>query len=278
MLLGIDIGGTTISLGLVKGTELEKRVQVPSFPADATLEETLDYLSSQIAAIITPDTQQIGIGVPTLVNVERGIVYDALNIPSWKEVHLKEYMEARFHIPVSVNNDANCYTLGAAARLGMRRGTVVGVTLGTGTGIGIVSDGKLFCGDHCGAGEICSLPYEGSILEAFCSKQFFENKGLNSRKAGQAAEAGDPAAIALFEEFGRHLGYLLSVVMFAYDPSAIVIGGGVANAHNLFSESMFRTLRDRYPYAHVLGSLDVHFMPDDQTAVIGASLLSMQYQ
>ena len=85
MLLGIDIGGTTISLGLVKGTGLEKRVQVPSFPADATLEETLDYLSGQIAAILTPDTQQIGIGVPTLVDVESSMTLSTF-LPGRKSI------------------------------------------------------------------------------------------------------------------------------------------------------------------------------------------------
>ena len=278
MLLGIDIGGTTISLGLVKGTGIEKRIRVPSFPADATLEDTLSYLSDQIASFLTPDVSQIGIGVPTLVDVEKGIVYDALNIPSWKEVHLKEYLEHRFSIPVAINNDANCYTLGAAARIGKRRGTVVGVTLGTGTGIGIVEDGRLFCGDHCGAGEICSLPYEGSILEAFCSKQFFENRGLNSRKVCDAAAAGDKDAVATLEEFGRHLGYLLFIVMLAYDPSAIVIGGGVANAHPFFYDAMVRSLRELYPYPHVLDTLDIVMMPEEDTALIGASIMSLQYQ
>ena len=273
MLLGIDIGGTTISLGLVEGNEIIDKVRVPSFPENATLDETLDYLSGRISEVITPAVTRIGIGVPTLVDVQRGIVYDALNIPSWKEVHLKEVLEARFGLPVSVNNDANCYALGAAARLGMKYPSLVCITLGTGTGVGIVIDGKLFCGANCGAGEICSLPYNGSILEAFCSKQFFENKGLNSRAASRAAEEGDPRAMALFDEFGRHMGTLLSVVMYAYDPACIVIGGGVANAHALFRTAMERTLAEKYQYAHALERLRIEFMPDDDLPVLGASLL-----
>ena len=273
MLLGIDIGGTTISFGLVHGAEIRQRSRIPSFPADATLEQTLDYLSDGISSLLTPDTERIGVGVPTLVDVSRGIVYDALNIPSWKEVHLKKHLEERFSLPVSVNNDANCFALGAAARMGKPGETVVGVTLGTGTGVGIVSDGKLFCGDHCGAGELCSLPYEGGILEEFCSKQFFEDRGWNSREADRAACNGNPEAKSLFVEFGHHLGYLLSVVMYTYDPSVIVIGGGVANGQRHFYPSMMRSLQDHYIYSHVLDQLDIHVMPEADLALLGASLL-----
>lgn len=273
MLLGIDIGGTTISLGLVDKDQIVKKVCVPSFPREATLEETLEYLSGHIQSILTKDTTHIGIGVPTLVDVERGIVYNALNIASWKEVHLKEYLETRFGLPVAVNNDANCYALGATARMSFRKGTLVCVTLGTGTGIGIVTDNRLFAGDHCGAGEICSLPYEGSILEAYCSKQFFENQGLDARRCSEAAAAGDAEALAQFHAFGHHLGVLLSVVMFAYDPSAIVLGGGVANSFPLFQDSMVKTLREHYLYGHVLDTLDIQAMPDADTALLGASLL-----
>lgn len=273
MLLGIDIGGTTITFGLVDGTSIVKRVHIPSFPAGATLEETLEYLSNGISSVLTSQIERIGVGVPTLVDVSRGIVYNAANILSWTEVHLKEYLENRFSIPVSVNNDANCFTLGAAAQVDRPEATVVGITLGTGTGVGIVTGGKLFCGDHCGAGEICSLPYKGDILEAFCSKQFFESRGWNSKKADEAARSGDTQALALFEEFGFHLGYLLSVVMYAYDPSVIVLGGGVANGHSLFYESMIRSLRRHYGYPHVLEHLDIRIMAGEEAALVGASLL-----
>ncbi|MBR4234196.1 MAG: ROK family protein [Bacteroidales bacterium] len=273
MILGIDIGGTTITFGLVSGADIVKRVRIPSFPADATLEETLEYLSDGIASVMTPEIERIGVGVPTLVDVFRGIVYNAANIPSWKEVHLKEYLEDRFSIPVSVNNDANCFALGAAAKVGRPDATMVGVTLGTGTGVGIVTGGKLFCGDHCGAGEVCSLPYNDDILEAFCSKQFFENRGWNSKKADEAARSGDSGAISLFKEFGMHLGYLLSVIMYTYDPAVIVLGGGVANGHSLFYDSMMDSLRRHYVYPHVLDDLDIRIMADEEPAIVGATLL-----
>ncbi len=273
MLLGIDIGGTTIGLGVVEDKKIVRINHVPSFPKDATLEETLDYLEARIKDIITPEVTSIGIGVPTLVDVKRGIVYEAMNIPSWKEVHLKDMLEKRFGIPVNVNNDANCFALGAAARAHGTQEVLVGVTLGTGTGIGIIHNGALMCGDNCGAGEICSAPYNGSNYESFCSKQFFHNRNWSPRKASEQAAAGNPEAVALMEEFGMHLGELLSLVMYAYDPGCIVLGGGVANTYPHFKESMFNTLRNRYPYAHVLDKLRVEVMPEEDVALLGASLL-----
>ncbi len=66
MTLGIDIGGTTINLGLVDGPRILKKVQIPSFSKGATLNETLTYLADQIAAFLVPGVAKIGIGVPSL--------------------------------------------------------------------------------------------------------------------------------------------------------------------------------------------------------------------
>ena len=273
MLLGIDIGGTTINLGLVEGTGIVRKLCVPSFEPNATLEQTIDYLAGRIREIITKDVTRIGIGVPTLVDTDKGIVYDALNIPSWREVHLKDIMQERFGIPVEVNNDANCYVLGAAASLNLHNHVTVGVTLGTGTGVGIVADGKLINGDNCGAGEICSVPYNGKDFESFCSKKFFEANGWGGKEAVQAAKEGDPKALAFFEEFGHHMGILLSFVMYAYDPGSIVLGGGIANTEPWFRESMMRTLRENYIYPHVLDRLKIYVLPGEDIPMLGASLL-----
>ena len=93
MTLGIDVGGTNLVVGLVQDGKIVKRVSAPWFPHEATLQETIDTLSERISGIITPDTEKIGIGVPSVVDVKRGIVYDTVNIPSWTEVPLKELLE-----------------------------------------------------------------------------------------------------------------------------------------------------------------------------------------
>ena len=273
MLLGIDIGGTTINLGLVEGNKIVKSITVRSFSHDATKEQTIDYLADSIKKIITPDVTRIGIGVPTIVDAEKGIVYNATNIPSWDVVPIKDMLEARFHIPVSVNNDSNCFTLGAAALVGGKPKVLVGITLGTGLGVGVIYDGKLLTGTRCGVGELGSIPYNGEIVECFCSKQFFVNRGWQGKEASDAADEGDPEAVDLQNEFGAHLGELLAIVMFAYDADVIVLGGGVANSYRHFKDSMMATLAMRYPYKEGLDALRIEVLPDGDVPVLGASLL-----
>ena len=177
--LGIDIGGTNLSLGLVDDGKIVQGIHTPSFHPGMTLEETLDYLAAQIEKIFRVGTEKIGIGVPSVVDVKQGIVYDTQNIPSWTEVPLKEYLEKRFDVPVDVNNDANCFAMGVygAYPADAKPETLVVVTLGTGVGMGIVIDGQLFCGANCGAGELGCLPFKDGILEDYCSKKFFTGQG-----------------------------------------------------------------------------------------------------
>ncbi len=275
MTLGIDVGGTNLVFGLVQDGKIVKRVSVPWFPKEATLDETLNTISGQIEEIITPDTEKIGIGVPSVVDVNRGVVYDTVNIPSWTEVPLKEILEARFHLPVAVNNDANCYARGVyeGYPADAKPEVLVVITLGTGVGMGIVDRGRLFCGANCGAGELGSLPYRGATLESFCSKQFFAGTGWDSLTASQAARNGDPRATILFTELGECLGDLLCTVMFAYDPSHIALGGGVAYNYPLFRQSMEARLKRDFPYKKSLERLTIDVCTGDDIPVIGASLI-----
>ena len=187
-----------------------------------TLDETLDYLAAQIEKIFRVGTEKIGIGVPSVVDVKQGIVYDTQNIPSWTEVPLKEHLEKRFGVPVDVNNDANCFAMGVYGTYpaDAKPETLVVVTLGTGVGMGIVIDGRLFCGANCGAGELGCLPFKDGILEDYCSKKFFTGAGWDSRDLAEKAKEGDPDALLLFDEFGQNLGALVCTVMYAYDPRA----------------------------------------------------------
>ena len=273
MHLGIDIGGTTIHMGLVKGSDLVVKNTVPSFNRDWTQQQTLDYLCEEISRILSPEVERIGIGVPTLVDPAKGIAYQAANIPSWDEVPVKDVLESRFHLPVAVNNDSNCFALGAAARLGKRHKVVLGITLGTGIGVGVVVDGKLLDGTHCGVGEIGSLPYLGQDYEAFSSKKFFHAHGFSPKTVAEAAEAGNPEALALYQAYGEHLGTFLSVALFAYDPDCVVLGGGIARSYPLFQESMWSTLRKKYPYTRALADLQIQAMPEDDIALVGAATL-----
>ena len=105
MKIGLDLGGTNFRVGLVDTDRLVCKEVVPC--PQGSEKEVNDALLSLVGKVMTDEVTSIGVGVPSVVDRERGIVYNAANIPSWKEVHLKEIMEERFHRPVFINNDAN---------------------------------------------------------------------------------------------------------------------------------------------------------------------------
>ena len=273
--LGIDIGGTNLSLGLVDDGKIVQGIHTPSFHPGMTLDETLDYLAAQIEKIFRVGTEKIGIGVPSVVDVKQGIVYDTQNIPSWTEVPLKEHLEKRFGVPVDVNNDANCFAMGVYGTYpaDAKPETLVVVTLGTGVGMGIVNEGKLFCGANCGAGELGCLPFKDGILEDYCSKKFFTGAGWDSRDAAEKAKEGDPDALLLFDEFGQNMGALLCTVMYAYDPTHIALAGGIANNYPFFRQAMEEYIRANFPYRKAVERLTLDICTDDNIPVLGASLI-----
>lgn len=274
MKLGIDIGGTTINIGIVDGGKLKSKYTIPSFKKEMNLDETMEYLCSSIESYVTSDIESIGIGVPSVVDIEKGIVYDTANIPSWKEVHLKEYLEKRFGIPVSINNDANCYTIGAAAITETSKDEIfVGVTLGTGVGIGVYCDGHILSGANTGLGELTWIPYNGKPIEYWCGKQFFCDKGKSPAEFYKLAKDGNKDALELFDEYGKHMAALLAIVVSAYDPHKIVFGGGLSNSADLFEPAMLARMKEIFPFPESIKKLNISYLPQSDAAIFGAALL-----
>lgn len=142
--IGVDLGGTNMRAGRIAGDRLVAQGNAPTPQDAADCGETLEALIEVIRSVWDEGVVAIGIGVPSVVDREKGIVYNVVNIPHWEEVHLKEILEARFSVPVYVDNDANCFALGE--RIfgdGKTVDNFVGLTLGTGLGGGIIQKGKL---------------------------------------------------------------------------------------------------------------------------------------
>lgn len=102
-------------------------------------------------------------------------------------------------------------------------------------GAGIVIDGKLYSGANTGAGEIGCIPYLDRDYEYYCSSRFFVGRGTSGKEACERAAAGDPEALALWNEFGGHVGRLVMLTLYAYDPEAIVFGGSISHGLRLLS-------------------------------------------
>lgn len=272
-IIGVDLGGTKVEATRLQGTSIQQRER-KLIQAKGDADQVLQNMIEVIRTVWTPEVSAIGIGVPSIVDVEQGIVYDVQNIPSWKEVPLKAIMEAQFERPVAVNNDANCFALGEK-HFGEARGydNMIGLIVGTGLAGGIIIDGRLYMGKHCGAGEFGMLPYMDHHLEYYASGQYFSNiHGTDGAAVAERAARGDATALSLFKDFGYHLANAIMAILYTYDPDVIVMGGSVSKAYSFFA----RSLQDRlqtFAYPKVIDSLELKISQHPNIAVLGAAML-----
>jgi len=270
--LGIDLGGTNIRVGRVDGRTLSRVESAPT-PAGGTAEDVVHRMHSLIERFEVDAVDGIGIGVPSVVDVETGVVYDVQNIPSWTEVPVKALLEDRYDVPVHVNNDANCFALGEFYfGKGQDQPSMIGLILGTGFAGGVVLNGRLYAGPHCGAGEFGMLPYKDSVFEHYCAGLFFERQGLDGEAVFERAQAGDDEALALFRELGHHLGMALKAVLYTYDVPFLVFGGSVRHAYPYFSDSMWEAV-NTFAYSPMLDRLTIRLSELDHVAILGAAAL-----
>jgi len=248
--IGIDLGATNIRGAAVSGASGDSLSPIVSVRvhSDGTVEEVLEDIYQVIDQIIKEsddDVAAIGIGVPSVVDVTKGIVYDVQNIPSWVEVPLKQILESKYKRSVFVNNDANCFALGEHYfGKGKDVATMIVLTLGTGLGGGVIINNRLFAGSNCGAGEFGMLPFKEQVFDYYASGSLFSNVyGLDGLKVFTDAKAGDPIARSLYSELGHNIGHAIKSVMYTYDPELIILGGSVSQAYDLFYEAMWEQVR-----------------------------------
>ncbi|MBC7361616.1 MAG: ROK family protein [Candidatus Aminicenantes bacterium] len=272
-LIGVDLGGTNVRAGLVEGFQVVK-IASRRVRSQGTAEEVLSDLTEILDEIITPEVQGIGIGVPSVVDLETGTIYDVQNIPAWKEVPLRKILEAHYRVPVYVNNDANCFAVGEKHfGQGKEFDNLVGLIVGTGLGAGIIASGHLITGRNCGAGEFGMLPYLDSNFERYASGQFFlKSYGRSGKEFYEQARAGDIEAKKIFEEFGRHLGEAIKAIMYAVDPEAIILGGSVSQAFEFFKDSMFEAVSS-FAYSIALKRIQIKVSNTENIAILGAAAL-----
>jgi len=142
--MGVDLGATNIRAALVNGENLSP-IKSSRINSEGSEQEVLKNVFDLVDQVIDKNVEAIGMGVPSVVDIKTGVVYDVIYIPSWKEVPLKKWMEDRYGVPVYVNNDANCFALGEHY-FGKGRGvdSMIGLAIGTGMGAGIIINHKLY--------------------------------------------------------------------------------------------------------------------------------------
>src|SRR3989338_1438109 len=308
--IAVDIGGTSAKLALVQpgGRRLAGAV-VPT-GRGTTVRVLVEALGLGVRALQAEARTRggrvvgVGVGVPGLVDTERGVVRYLVNLPGWRQVPLRRLLARRTGLPITVDNDVNAMTWGEY-RWGAGRGTrsLVCVMLGTGVGGGLIVNGRLYRGWTMSAGEIGHVPlgWDGPACPCGgrgCLERYVGNRevvALARRKlAGgrrsrlrrdlrhltpplidQAAYRGDAVAREVWRDVCRHLGLALAMVANLLNPERIVIGGGIANAGPLLFPTIRATVRTRA----MRGPAGVPIVParfGAEAGLVGAAALVLQ--
>ena len=312
--VGVDVGGQSVKLGLVDRLgNISKRKVFSSltFGADDT-EKFLDTLCDNIKEVCSEvglnSVQGVGIGAPD-GNYYNGTIVDAVNLP-WakgKTVPLKDYINVKLGLPVTVTNDAN-----AAAEGEMIYGNAKGmknfieITLGTGVGSGIVINGQVVYGHDGFAGELghttavrnngraCGCGKQG-CLEAYCSaigvaktaREWLEMSdepsalrmvdNISSKDVYDAAKEGDALAIRVFEFTAKMLGRQFADFVAFSAPEAIVLFGGLARAKEFLYQPMLDSMNENLLKIWK-DKVEIVFsqLKESDAAILGASALAWE--
>jgi glucokinase len=261
--IGVDLGGSHVTAAVVSedGTiHRQHEVDLEDLSFDAVTDALKSTIGSALKDADAHDCVGIGIGAPGNIEPRSGAVLYSPNF-RWTNIPLGETLRSHFDMPVFVANDARCATLGEYS-FGTGRGTknFVLITLGTGIGGGIVSEGDLLLGNRFGAGEVghhqirptdgfvcncgkigcfeAQASGTGLIRHAFAVAPSFPRSSLldmdrdklGSKKIRKAAQAGDPHGLAAWRNFTADLALGLANIIAFVNPELIALGGGVSSA------------------------------------------------
>lgn len=314
--IGVDMGGTKILSAVIDAEgKILSTAKVPT-KANKGPSIVIDRIAESIqravdkSGVDTASIQAIGIGAPGPLDPATGVVIFAPNL-RWKDVRLKDELEARVNIPTFVDNDVNVGTLGEHV-FGAGKGfqNVVGIFVGTGIGGGIILQGELFHGASKTAGEIghiivkaggprCGCGTRG-CLEALASrtamaKQFQKaivKKGkksviseltggdLGTIRSGVLAKAirlNDKLTLKIIKKATKYLGIGIGSIVNFLNPEMIVLGGGVVEALDDTFLNDIRAAAEKYSLPNTLNGVQI--VPaklGDNSGILGAAALARQ--
>jgi len=273
--IGVDLGGTSIKLGIVSDNgKLVKKISART-EAEKGPKKVISNIVSGINELTEKSKYKIsgiGIGCPGVVTPGKGIVENPPNLPGWDKVNIGKIIAKEFDKPVFVDNDANAAAIGELTfGSGKNFKSFIMITLGTGVGGGIVIDKKIYHGDYGAAGEIghISIDYNGpkcncgsyGCIEAYAGNLYLRERvrselkkhpdskiwklinndlsKVSPRNVQDAAESGDEFAKSVIDELGFQLGSAFASLCNVLDISVFIIGGGIAG----FGKPLFNAIR-----------------------------------
>lgn len=279
LVFAVDLGGTHLRAAAIdENGRIYHQLKKPS-PHSSEAKDVVRALV-EAARECESKTRKDGVirtasvGVPGTIDVEKGVVITAPNIPCLAGFPLADALQLELQLPAVIENDANAAAVGEMWQ-GAGRGasTMVCITLGTGVGGGIILNGELWRGADGSAGEIGHVaiePFGGvacgcggqGCLEVYASGTAIVRmtrealpkhphsilhaiRGLTAEEIFRAGKNNDQLAIEIFDQMGMYLGVALANLVNIFNPEMIVVAGGVANAWELFAAQAIQKMRDR---------------------------------
>lgn len=280
VILGVDIGGTRLRAARFSPAgQMLQRESVPTC-VDEGRDAVLERLYRLIERVLPGSGEEIigiGLAVPGPLNPYTGVIIDAPNMPGWVNVSLRDLVAERFGQPVYIGNDANLAALGEH-RFGAGRGynDVIYLTISTGIGSGIITDGRMLLGrdglgaeaghivvepdgPRCGCGgyghleavasgtalgrQAAALVAEGRA-PAIAALAGGDPSRVTGEIVGKAALAGDPVARELVTRAARYIGQGIATLLHLFNPGIVILGGGVTQLGDLLFEPVRARVRE----------------------------------
>ncbi len=309
--IGVDLGGTSVKIGVIsKKGELIDHKEIPTRSRgffQVVINDILHHSNEiiQLNGYSWDDIEGMGIGIPGLLDMERGVVKMAPNL-NWQNVPIKWFIEEQLKVPVKIENDGNVAVLGEAwTGAGSQYKHIAMATIGTGIGAGIIIDGHILHGKQGMAAELGHLPIseEGLLcgcgnygcLETISSATGIIQKGkevvtlgkdslltaqykdeidkITAKSIIDAAKEGDNESLQIINHAGKLLGKGLAIIANLFDPQIIIIGGGVSQAGDIILDPIKEGFKE-HGLKDIVASVEIVLAHlGNQAGMIGAASL-----
>jgi len=286
-IIAIDIGGSTFRSGLFSESlitiDISNQDKIRYYSSkDLVRDAIIKQVDSLILKnnITKNDILGVGIALPGPLDSKKGVVLNTPNLKVFQNYNIVNEFSRILELDVLIENDANLFTLGEWYKNYQDSKVMLGVTLGTGLGLGLIINGILFKGGNGFAMEYGFSPFDwGKCEKNVCIKYIKERaknlygKSISPIKIEEYYKSNDENAIKIYNEFGKNLGIVLSHIINMIDPNIITLGGGLSKAFDCFRESMLLSIKENSLTFNSENTTIIQSEFGEKSAMLGASIL-----
>ena len=285
--VAIDIGGTTFNAGIFTQSfnqiAISDKDKIRNYKGK---EEVVNAIINQVSNLISnndinkSDIIGLGIASPGPLDPKKGIILNTPNLKIFQNYYIANEFAKKLKISTFLENDANLFSLGEWYTQYRKNNVIIGLTLGTGLGFGLIINGELFTGGNGMAMEYGLSPFQWGMCEENVSIRFIRNrskdlygKELSPRIVERMWYEKDSKAIQIYNEFGENLGIVLSHVVNMIDPQVITIGGGLSKAYECFEKAMILKIKKHSPSFNQNKIIISSSKLREQSTMVGACMM-----